>query len=226
MTSYYSDSDSCPSLSVYSPPRTSTSTSSSRDSSPSTNSSSSTDSSSTNPSSWLSLQSDIDRSLRVFDTKIDVSCFEDLEDQLLVSPRESFADLCYSDAVDTNPANDPDWCIFVNTPRRMNWDRTDNSVHESETDEFGFLNRSLNIDPYAKPDGPGIDSFTTSSCTSEYTDCGYAFPFLYGDSMSAMTIPDPNYTIHYSPSPVARQKQPNRWDRTVTRLTSFARTRF
>ena len=107
---------------MYSSPRTSTSTSSS-----------------TTRSSWLSLQSDIDRSLRIFDTKIDVSCFEDLEDQLLISPRESFAELCYSDAVDTNPANDPDWCIFVKTPRRMNWDRNENAIHEPKTDEFGFL---------------------------------------------------------------------------------------
>ena len=89
----------------------------------------------------MSLQSDIDRSLRIFDTKFDVSCFEDLEDQLLICPRESFADLCYSDAVDTNPANDPDWCVFVNTPRRMNWERNDNATHEPETDEFGFLVR-------------------------------------------------------------------------------------
>ena len=74
----------------------------------------------------------------IFDTKIDVSCFEDLEDQLLVCPRESFAELCYSDAVDTNPANDPDWCVFVKTPRRMDLGRN-NAPDEPETDEFGFL---------------------------------------------------------------------------------------
>jgi len=211
MTCYYSDSDSCPSLSAHSSPRTSTS---------------STNSSSTNSSSWLSLQSDIDRSLRIFDTKIDVSCFEDLEDQLLASPRESFADLCYSDAVDTNPANDPDWCVFVNTPRRMNWDRNSNVTYKPETDKFSFLNRPLSIDPYAKPDSPSVDGFTSSSSTSESGDFGYAFPFLYGDSMSAMTIPDPHATIHYSPSPPTRAKQQNRWDRTVTRLTSLARLHF
>ena len=75
----------------------------------------------------------------IFDTKIDVSCFEDLEDQLITCPNETFADLCYSDAVDTDPANDPDWCIFVNTPRRLNWDRNDNAVREPDSDEFGFL---------------------------------------------------------------------------------------
>ncbi|KAF9645388.1 hypothetical protein BDM02DRAFT_3189749 [Thelephora ganbajun] len=207
MTSYYSDSDSCPPLSAHSSSKTSTS-------------------SSTVPSSWLSLKSDIDRSLRIFDTKIDISCFEDLEDQLLICPRESFADLCYSDAVDTNPANDPDWCVFVNTPRRMNQNRNDNAVHESEADEFGFLDRPLSIDPYAKPDSPAIDSFTSSSCTSEFNDFGYAFPFLYDNSPSAMTILGPYDSIHYSPIPITRLKQPNRWDRTVTRLTSFARRRF
>jgi len=77
--------------------------------------------------------------LSIFDTKIDISCLEDLEDQLLICPRESFADLCYSDAVDTNPANDPDWCVFINTPRRINWDRNENAVNEPEADEFGFL---------------------------------------------------------------------------------------
>jgi len=214
MSCYYSDSDSCPSLSVYSSPRTSTS--------------SSTNSTSTNSSSWLSLQSDIDRSLSVFDTKIDVSCFEDLEDQLLISPRESFADLCYSDAVDTNPANDPDWCAFVKTPRRMTWDRNENTVPEPEpepeTDQFSFLNRPLSIDPCANPDIPAIDSFTSSSCTSEFNDFGYTYPF-YDDSSSAMTIPDPHATTHYSPYPLTQTKQPNRWDRTVTRLTSFARLR-
>jgi len=206
MTCYYSDSDSCPPLSVYSSPRTSTSSSTTR-------------------SSWLDLQSDIDRSLRIFDTKIDVSCFEDLEDQLLISPRESFAEMCYSDAVDTNPANDPDWCIFVKTPRRMNWDRNDNAANEPKTDEFGFLDGPLNIDPYAKPDSPAVDSFMSSSGTSECDDFGYAFPFLYGDSSSAMTIPDPNNSIHYSPSPATRTKRPNRWDRTITRLTTLARRR-
>ena len=76
----------------------------------------------------------------IFDTEIDVSCFEDLEDQLLSCPYETFADLCYSDAVDTNPANDPDWCVFVNTPRRIDWDRRENpSTHEADSDEFGFL---------------------------------------------------------------------------------------
>ena len=59
----------------------------------------------------------------------------------MICPRESFADLCYSDAVDTNPANDPDWCVFVNTPRRMNWGCNDNAIHEPKTDEFGFLVR-------------------------------------------------------------------------------------
>lgn len=87
----------------------------------------------------LSLKSDIDRSLVTFDTKIDASCFEDLEDQLLICPNETFADLCYSDAVDTDPANDPDWCVFVNTPRRINWDRYENSTREPDSDEFGFL---------------------------------------------------------------------------------------
>jgi len=209
MSVYYSDIDSCPPLSVNSSPRTSTS-------------------SSTNPSSctWLSLKSDIDRSLRIFATKIDVSCFEDLEDQLLARPYETFADLCYSDAVDTNPANDPDWCIFVNTPRRIDRDRNKNSTREPDSDEFGFLHRPLNIDPYAKPDSPAVDSFVASSCTSESNDSGYAFPFLYGDSPSAMTIPDPYDSIHYSPKPITRVKQPTRWDRTVTRFASFARGHF
>lgn len=74
-----------------------------------------------------------------FDTKIDVSCFEDLEDQLLTCPYETFADLCYLDAIDTNPANDPEWCVFVNTPRRMNRDRNETSSREPDSDEFGFL---------------------------------------------------------------------------------------
>ena len=78
-----------------------------------------------------------------FDTKIDVSCFEDLEERLLTCPNETFADLCYSDAVDTNPANDPDWCIFVNTPRRIDWDRKGCSAREPDSDEFGFLVRLL-----------------------------------------------------------------------------------
>ena len=177
-----------------------------------------------------------------FDTKIDISCFEDLEEQLLTCPNETFADLCYSDAVDANPANDPDWCIFVNTPRRIDWDRNGNSARDPDSDEFGFLvrflsplfsgscvlmnpkRRPLNIDPYAKPDSPAVDSFTSSS--SESNDFGYAFPFLYGDSPSAMTIPDPYDSIHYSPTPIRRVKQETRWDRTVTRLTSFARRRF
>lgn len=207
MTSYYSDTDSCPPLSVHSSPRTSTS-------------------SSTSPSSWQSLKSDIDRSLITFDTKIDISCFEDLEEQLLTCPNETFADLCYSDAVDTNPANDPDWCIFVKTPRRIDWERNVDAAREPESDEFGFLRRPLNIDPYAKPDSPAVDSFMSTGRTSESNDFGYAFPFLYGDSPSAMTIPDPYDTIHYSPTPIVRVKQATRWDRTVTRLTSFARRRF
>ena len=77
----------------------------------------------------------------IFDTKIDVSCFEDLEDQLLTCPKETFAELCYSDAVDTDPANDPDWCVFVNTPRRIDWSRSENSTREPDSDEFGFLVR-------------------------------------------------------------------------------------
>jgi len=208
MTCYYSDSDSCPPLSVYSSARTSTS-------------------SSTNSSSWLSLQSDIDRSLSIFDTKIDISCFEDLEDQLLICPRESFADLCYSDAIDTNSANDPDWSIFVTPPRRMNWDRSDNAVNEPEADQFGFLDRPLDIDPYAEPDSPTTDSLMSSSCTSsEFNDLGYTSPFLYGDSPSAVTIPDPYGPVHYSPTPATHGKRSNRWDRTITRLTSLARRPF
>lgn len=201
-------------------------------------------SSSTTPS-WLSLQSDIDRLLSTFDTKIDVSCFEDLEDQLLVCPRETFADLCYSDAVDTSPINDSDWCVFVNTPRRVNWDHKDIAASEPENDEFGFLvrhlrllssgscalmssqDRPLCIDPHAKPDSSAIDSFTSSSsCTSESDDLEYPFPFFYGDSPSAMAMPDPYTSIHYSPSPIGQVKQPTRWNRTITRLTSFARQRF
>lgn len=174
----------------------------------------------------MSFKSDIDRSLMTFDTKIDVSCFEDLEEQLLTCPNETFADLCYSDAIDTNPANDPDWCIFVKTPRRIDWDRKNSSASEPKTDEFGFLNRPLSIDPYAKPDSPAVDSFVSSGCTTECNDFGYAFPFLYDDSQSAMTIPDPYDSIHYSPTPIVRVKRTNRWDRTVTRLTSFARRRF
>ena len=81
----------------------------------------------------------------------------------------------------------------------------------------------LCIDPYAEPESPVADSITSSSSTS---DSGYAFPFLYGDSPSAMTIPDPYVSIHYSPTPVTREKRPNRWGRTITRLTSFARRRF
>ena len=87
--------------------------------------------------------------------------------------------------------------------------------------------RPLNIDPYAKPDSPAaVDSFMSSSCTSESNDFGYAFPFLYGGSPSAMTVPDPHDTIHYSPTPITRVKRPTRWDRTVTRFASFARRRF
>jgi len=141
-------------------------------------------------------------------------------------PRESFADLCYSDAIDTNPANDPDWCVFVNPPRRMNSVRTENAAYEPEINEFDFLKRPLNIDPYAKPDSPAADSFASSSCTSECNGFGYVPPFWSGDSMSAMTIPDPHNTIYYSPYPIARAKQPNRWDRTFTRLSSFARLPF
>lgn len=67
----------------------------------------------------------------------------------------------------------------------------------------------------------------STGCTSESNDFGYAFPFLYGDSPSAMTVPDPYDSIHYSPTPITRVKQqPTRWDRTITRLTTFARRRF
>ena len=86
--------------------------------------------------------------------------------------------------------------------------------------------RPLNLDPYAKPDSPAVDSFTSISCTTEPNHFRYAFPFLYGDSPSAMTIPDPYDSIRYSPTPITRVKQQTRWDRTVTRLTSFARRRF
>jgi len=85
--------------------------------------------------------------------------------------------------------------------------------------------RPLNIDPYAEPDSPAIDGFTPRSSTSEFNDFGYAFPFLYGDSPSAMTIPDPHRSVHYSPTPTTQTKRPNHWNRTLTRLTSFARRR-
>ena len=86
--------------------------------------------------------------------------------------------------------------------------------------------RPLNIDPYAEPDSPVTDDFTSSSYSSESNDFGYASPFLYSDSPSAMTIPDPYSSVQYSPTPITRGKQSNRWNRTITRLTSFARRRF
>ena len=83
--------------------------------------------------------------------------------------------------------------------------------------------RPLNIDPYAEPDSPTIDSFTSRSSASVFNDFGYAF--LYGDSPSAMTIPDSHGSVLYSPTATTQTKQSNRWNRTLTRLTSFTRRR-
>ena len=160
----------------------------------------------------------------------------------MTRPKETFAELCYLDAVDTVPANDPDWCVFVNTPRRIDWSRNENSTCEPDSDEFDFLVRfphsfsflfvstdkavapSAEHRPYAKPDSPAIDSFVSSSSVSN--GFGYAFPFPFSDSPSAMTIPDPHDIIHYSPTPIKRAKRPTRWDRIITRFASFAHRRF
>lgn len=98
----------------------------------------SSNSPSTLPSPW----SEIDRSLKTFNTRFDMTCFDEMEDQLIESPLESFSALCYQSAVarQTPEDRDPDWCVFIKTSNRMNWqDDEDTLDHMSPVDSQGSL---------------------------------------------------------------------------------------
>lgn len=97
---------------------------------------------SSNPPSSLPSSSEIDRSLKTFDTRFDMTCFDELDDQLIDSPVESFAALCYQSAVTKRTVDDPDWCVFVKTPNRMHWQEDEDTL-----DSPGDVHSSLVCPP-------------------------------------------------------------------------------
>jgi len=77
------------------------------------------------------LKYDIDRSLKKFDTNFDISCLDEMEDELVNRPQESFAALCYQDAVARISYYGQDLSVSSKAPDPINWDHSDDVSTDS-----------------------------------------------------------------------------------------------
>jgi hypothetical protein len=68
-----------------------------------------------------------------------MSCFDEMDDELIDSPQDSFAAMCYQSAVTRRTADDPDWCVFIRTPNRCNWQGDEDTLESPVDSSLGSL---------------------------------------------------------------------------------------
>jgi len=182
------------------------------------------------PSSWYLLKLDIDRSLKTFDTHFDTSCFNEMEDQLLDCPLESFAALCYQTAVARQSPNDPDWHVIVKPSYRIDWQEDEDTLDSHESLRFASVDASVKLD------SPCFPTFSHAIKTKRDLSYGVSFPFLNRDPgdlsydislpfnhdpAATMVVPNPHESIHYYPQVSKKLSRRNTLTNVLRRIKSF-----
>jgi len=167
------------------------------------------------PSSWYLLKLDIDRSLKTFDTHFDTSCFNEMEDQLLDRPLESFAALCYQTAVARQSPNDPDWRVIVKPSNRIDWQEDEDTLDSHESLRFASVDASVKLD------SPCFPTFSHTIKFKRDLSYGVSFPFLDHDPAATMVVPNPHESIHYYPQVSKKLSRGNTLTNALRRIKSF-----
>jgi len=149
------------------------------------------------PSSWYILKSDIDRSLKTFHTEFDTSCFDQMEDQLLDCPLESFAAMCYQDAIEQPFINQPDRSALIEPSSRVNWQEDEDTL---DSDDSNSSVKFASMDQPAKIDDPFIQTLPTPGVSKRDISFTVTFPFLLHDPATTMGVSNPHESIHYYPT--------------------------
>jgi len=150
------------------------------------------------PSTWWLLKSDIDRSLKMFQTEFESSCFDEMEDQLLENPLESFAAMCYHEAVAKTFISEPDHSAFIKPPNPVKWQEDEDTLDSDDSDSFV---KFASVDPSEKLDNTLIQTSPTTDKSTRDISFTVTFPFLLHDPASSTVVPNPHDSIHYYPTP-------------------------
>lgn len=164
-------------------------------------------------SSWSHLKCDLDRSLKTFDTKFDISCLDEVEDELVKCPLDSFAALCYQAAVARTSYHDPGLTLLVDTPDCIDWEEDDGySSDSSDSLKFAssFSEQSVS-DSLTMPTIP----FRRFKSSREIS-IDVSFPYILYDARMTTVVSKPHESVHHFP--VGAKKQPRQ--NTLTKMLS------